>query len=463
MQKNEGKILLLNFTAAELRSIQQKLPGRIFERGYISNNESSKKNYFYSPVAFYEYSAIFAKLGPFSEQESFQEHKAEFIAVTTEFKHSLLKYWKRDNTLLAAFIGDTALTDLTALGIPTKVKISRGNDTAILATESQITDMPAALRNLATSVTSPPRRYLTFPTGDSGYDYVHIATDYNYLMKNKNGDVVGAVFMKDRYEYSIDRAGAFILPDSTAVSATVDLFKVFGPIYGFGQTASAWEDDLSILPTGQINILEGELASENERHKVVVEKIEKAIESERTRYRSLRDLLTSQGETLVDAVVYVFQDVLGLAVTKSDETQKSSLKEDIVLSIAGSDYLYEIKGTKSGNPSLKYPMQPLTHIARQPDRKFAGAGLILNHDFETKPEKRSSAYDTRETRPLIEDISFIDTRVLHEIAVGVIDGSIDREAVIPRITANGRLVVDESMTKTGNDLTKAQENHQIAK
>jgi hypothetical protein len=114
--------------------------------------------------------------------------------------------------------------------------------------------------------------------------------------------------------------------------------------------------------------------------------------------------------------------VVGLQVTKSDDGKKPEAIDDLVVEIGDRKIIVEVKGTRNSSPRFNYPQQVLTHVIRRGYTGDVTTGLIVNHDMNKDPKLTKLAY--KEKFYMIEELYYIDTRVLLEVAKDVIDGKL---------------------------------------
>ena len=145
-----------------------------------------------------------------------------------------------------------------------------------------------------------------------------------------------------------------------------------------------------------------------------------AKEKAKKKYKFLRDILITSGDELKKAVIKVLSDIWKFHVKDMDKERKIELKEDILIQEDNRYILAEIKGTRNKNPSPRYITQLLLHIKKS-EYKDAEGALILNHDLLTDPYERKDAYTSEEDEKVLQEIIFIDTRVLFDLSIAIID------------------------------------------
>ncbi len=176
----------------------------------------------------------------------------------------------------------------------------------------------------------------------------------------------------------------------------------------------------------------------------IIQKAESLIQEQKTKrdiarseYNYLIDLLSEKHNVLKTAVITILRDVFKLPVVDSDESRKTTLEhEDIVIQIGNESVLAEVKGDNASYPGTGHIAQLWKHLKNK--KEIERGALILNYDVNTQPEKRKLAY-TGEEEHQIADIIFIDTRVLHDLAIAVIDYGMKVEDATKILFQNGRI------------------------
>jgi hypothetical protein len=120
-----------------------------------------------------------------------------------------------------------------------------------------------------------------------------------------------------------------------------------------------------------------------------------------------------------------------------DKTKRAEFRENILIEDTGRDILVKIKGTHEDHPSIKF----ITEVWK--DLHYSGLGtdaegaLVLNCDLEKDPQERNLAY--AEDKEQLEDLIFIDTRVLHNLTTAIIDADLTVEEAKRILFSKGRV------------------------
>lgn len=440
---NKSKLLLINFSKEEAAAVS-KATGTDVYRGYLSDggivgidytgNEKPAFSYYF-PVPPYECSMVFINL------DNYEKSRAEFqdreLPWTAREGVTLLDYWKRGDNLVVYFVGNTKVQEMHTLAVPAKLIKSSGVDTESTVTLREERTHRQLFNELKKKIVMPNSHYIE---AESSSDLYALGTEAYSAIKNMNDDDLSVIFGKDRYDYD-EGIGLILLPTpKNLASTTAAIYKDFKG----GNENQEWIDSDYFYPAKKLDFLHGEIEEiiKQATEEITIRKA--AVEEHRKEFSYLKDLVSAQGDVLVDAVYKVLTDVLKLKVKKSDEDNPGNHKEDLLITYKGQKILLEVKGTIRQYPSLTYTQKPLQHALRQ-GLKDVGVGLILNHDINVHPDKRKLAYNDKDTRSLITNIHFIDTRLILKIAKNVLDGhlTID-EAIEALFSKQGRAVYPDN-------------------
>ncbi len=172
---------------------------------------------------------------------------------------------------------------------------------------------------------------------------------------------------------------------------------------------------------------------EQEIEKLIAEK-----EELKKKYEHVRSILYLKDEELKEAVAEIFTKYWSLKITYMDKRKRAGFGENILIKYSGKDILVKIKGTYNDYPSHKF----ITQVWQ--DMHYSGLGtsaegaLIVNYDLEKNPKDRNSAY-IDEDEDQLEDLIFIDTRVLHKVTTAIIDNDLSPEKAKEILFKNGRV------------------------
>ena len=168
-----------------------------------------------------------------------------------------------------------------------------------------------------------------------------------------------------------------------------------------------------------------------------IENLTAEKEELKKKYECVRSILYLKDKELKKAVAKIFTDHWSLKISHMDKTKRAEFKENVLIEHKGRDILVKIKGTHEDYPSTKF----ITEIWK--DLYYSGLGtsaegaLIVNCGLEKNPKERNLAYE--EEKEQLEDLIFIDTRVLHNLTTAIIDGDLTIEEAKKILFMKGRV------------------------
>jgi len=159
------------------------------------------------------------------------------------------------------------------------------------------------------------------------------------------------------------------------------------------------------------------------------------------KYECVRSILYLKDEELKKAVVEIFANYWSLKISLMDKTKMAEFRENILIEDNGRDIMVKIKGTHEDYPSTKF----ITEVWK--DLHYSGLGtgvegaLVLNFGLEKNPKERNLAYE--EDKEQLDDLSFVDTRVLHNLTTAIIDADLTVEEAKRILFSKGRVKYDK--------------------
>lgn len=442
------RVLLINFTKAESDKI--KLPPNVdVHRGYLSDLLPYEKTYdedfsktlgkmykAYFPLAIHEYKVIFVKLHTVPDLEKEFEGKLE--PHHEKIVNDLISYILDGSGYLVVMLGDYKSANLFHLGIrDITLHNTVGRDSTINTVN---TEFNKVFERLESELIMPTENYITVDDKENDF-YRKFSSRFliKNIYKNQAGDVLGC-YHNNSMHYSDCSPAFFLLPlfrnSNVAVAELLKEFSLHTPKFLPEFYQPDWQDSDMYLPV-QIRKYEDKIDK-------IIQKAESLIQEQKTKrdeakqkYHYLVDLLSQKHDVLKSAVITTLRDVFKLPVIDSDESRKTTLEhEDIVVTVGAEQILAEIKGDNASYPGTGHVAQLWKHLKNK--KEIERGALILNYDVSTQPEKRKLAY-TGEEEHQIADIIFIDTRVLHDLAIAVIDYGMKVEDATKIIFQNGRV------------------------
>ncbi len=194
-----------------------------------------------------------------------------------------------------------------------------------------------------------------------------------------------------------------------------------------------WLDSGRYYPES-IQVIDRKIAEYEKKIEKLVDKKKKIKKS----YEQLRSILYLEGEELKKAVAIILAKYWSLKLSFMNKAKRAEFNENILIKHNNRIVIVKIKGTHSDIPSHKF----ITQVWQ--DLHFSGLGtradgaLIVNHDIENDPEDRRVPYADEDAEQL-DDLIFIDTRVLHKLTTAIIDGALSAEEAKKILFKKGRV------------------------
>jgi len=158
----------------------------------------------------------------------------------------------------------------------------------------------------------------------------------------------------------------------------------------------------------------------------------------RQNFEDVRSLLYAKEDELRKGIIRVFTAFWKLQVSELDATKKASFQEDILVEHDGRKIVFKIKAATTTDPSLKFITQLWQELHYSGLGASTEGGLILNHDVRVEPKDRGLAYGGDEEEYL-EDIIFVDTRVLYNLTLAIIDYGLPVQEATELLLRKGRV------------------------
>jgi hypothetical protein len=168
-----------------------------------------------------------------------------------------------------------------------------------------------------------------------------------------------------------------------------------------------------------------------------IENLTAEKEELKKKYECVRSILYLKDEELKKAVAKIFSDFWSLKISHMDKTKSAEFRENILIEDNGRDILVKIKGTHEDYPSIKF----ITEVWK--DLYYSGLGtgaegaLVVNYGLEKNPKERNLAY--AEDKEQLEDLIFIDARVLYNLTSAIIDADLTIEEAKRILFKKGRV------------------------
>ena len=174
------------------------------------------------------------------------------------------------------------------------------------------------------------------------------------------------------------------------------------------------------------------------KYEQAVEKLAAEKEQLKKNYVHLRSILYLEGEELRKAVLLILGKYWSLKLSFLNKTKGVGFNENILIRYNGRRILAKIKSTSRVSPSHKFITQMWQDLHYSGLGASADGALIVNYNTETDPKERSLAY-ADEDQDQLEDLIFIDTRVLYKLTAAIIDGHLSLEEAKKILFKKGRV------------------------
>ena len=174
------------------------------------------------------------------------------------------------------------------------------------------------------------------------------------------------------------------------------------------------------------------------KHKQEIEKLVARKEQLKKIYVHLRSILYLEGEELRKAVMLIFAKYWSLKLFFLNKTKGGGFNKNILIKYNGRKILAKIESTSRVSPSHKFITQMWQDLHYSGLGARADGALIVNYNIETDPKDRSLAYvDDNEDQ--LDDLIFIDTRVLYKLTTAIIDRHLSVEEAKKILFKKGRV------------------------
>jgi len=445
-----SRILLINFTQSEADKI--KLPEKVeIHRGYLSDilphgKDFSDKDFNYGlqkmfkvyfPLAIHEYKVIFIKLQTVPELE--KEFSDKLEAHDIKHVNDLTNYILEGKGYLVVLLGDYVSKALPHLGIrDITLHQTIGRDKTVNIVNKEFNKV---FEELEKEVIMPTKSYITIDNKENDF-YKKFSSSFaiKNIYKNKAGDVLGCYHNNSMFSGDCS-PGFFLLPlfrnSSLLITKLLKEFATHSPKFLPEFYEPDWQNSDRYLPS-EVSKYDEKIEKIIEKAKSLMNEVENKQKDAREKYKFLAELLTQKHDTLKESVIYTLKEVFQLSVIDSDKDKTTTLAhEDIIIEVGGEKILAEIKGDNASYPGTGHIAQLWKHLKNK--KEIEKGALIINYDVTVEPEKRKLAY-TGEEEHQLDDIIFIDIRILHDLAIAVIDYQMTTGEAVEILFKNGRVV-----------------------
>lgn len=440
-----SKILLINFTQREA----DKFAGFPLEvdRGYLSDLAGNAKSLesigdavkCYFPLAIHEYKAICINY------QNSKEIDEEFRDIAESYSKrkidEFIDYWLLKTNPVIVFLGDYKSGAIINLGVRglSLTKVTSRDKTARCLTE----EFNNYFEKIKGKVIMPTEKYIEIEVNE---DQFYVKFNHKFLIKpvyrNKAGDILGCYHNNSPHDYNCEPS-LFLLPQFQEKTTVIQgLLRELSKIYKKYLPElyePNWRESDKYFPK-EVLAFDGEIDSLITETRDKIKVLEEERREVKEKYSSIPKLLTEKDDSLKQAVKDTLRNVFKLGVIDADEERDTTTAhEDVIINLPEQPILAEIKGDVKSYPSTGHIGQLWKHLKH--NKEIETGALILNYDINTAPEERSLAYIGEEEQAL-EGVIFIDTRILHNLAIAVIDYGMKSEEAVQKLFQLGRASFD---------------------
>jgi len=198
-----------------------------------------------------------------------------------------------------------------------------------------------------------------------------------------------------------------------------------------------WLDSVSYYPES-VQAIDRKIAE----HEQKIEKLEVKKKKIKKIYEKLASILYLEGEELKKAVAIVLAKYWSLKLSFMNKDKRAGFNENILIKHNNRIVMAKIKGTHSVYPFHKFIAQVWQDLHYSGLGTAVDGALIVNYDIGNNPEARQLPYADEEDE-LLEDLIFIDTRVLHKLTAAIINGDLSVEEAKKILFKKGRVQFNE--------------------
>jgi hypothetical protein len=177
-------------------------------------------------------------------------------------------------------------------------------------------------------------------------------------------------------------------------------------------------------------------------HEQIIEKLQVKKKKIKKTYQKLASILYLEGEELKKAVAIILAKYWSLKLSFMNKDKRAGFNENILIKDNNKIVMAKIKGTYSVYPPHKYIAQVWQDLHYSGLGTRADGALIVNHDIGNNPEARHLPYADEDAEQL-DDLIFIDTRVLHKLTAAIIDGDLSVDEARKILFKKGRVQFKE--------------------
>jgi len=434
-----SKILLVNCQETDAERLRRL--GFEVDRGHYSDAVelqrvgalASEKIYSFLPNSIEKYKIIVVNLNYNTAIETEFRQKRQILEKT--FRTDFNKYWN-DIGIMIIFHGDYKYDGLSTLGIFHVRFADREHE------NSQATCLVKADTELGKTLNEvkgqliPGKKSLVIKENAGSGETWEIRKVY----EDAKGNLLGCYFTKNGGSQG-DCPRFVILPQAKDnILVTERLLRRLATIYP-GHLPELegpnWKETGTYYPE-QLLEYDKKLLEYKKKLEGVVKELTKRKTESKKDFETLRSILYLADEELKNSVSHVLRRFWSLNVIDMGQSKHKDLHQDILIEHGSKKILATIHGTRDPSPSPRLIAQTWQHLHHSELGKNVEPALIVNFDADTDPKDRVTAY-THGYEELLEGLIFIDTRVLFELTIGLLDEVLSPEQAKELLFRKGRV------------------------
>jgi hypothetical protein len=434
-----SKILLVNCQQADAERLKRL--GFEVDRGHYSDAVelqkvgalSSEKVYSFLPDSIEKYKIVIVNLNYNTAIETEFRQKRKIIEKT--FRTEFNKYWN-DIGIMIIFHGDYKYDGLSTLGIfHIKFTDREQNNSQVNCLAKVDTELGKVLNEIKGQLLPGNKALVIRDNAVSGENW-EIRKAYD----DGKGNLLGCYFAKNG-DPRRECPRFIILPQAKDnVLVAERLLRKLATIYP-GHLPELegpnWRDTGTYYPE-QLLEYDKKLLEYKKKLEGVIKALTKRKTESKKDFETLRSILYQVDEDLKNSVSQVLRRFWSLTVVDMGESSRKGSHKDILIEHGSRKILATIHGTRDPSPSPRLIAQAWQHLHHSGLGIGVEPALIVNYDADTDPKDRETAY-IRGYEELLEGLIFIDTRVLFELSIGILDEGLSLERAKEILFRTGRV------------------------
>jgi hypothetical protein len=436
-----SKILLVNCREADADRLKRL--GFKVDRGHYSDAVeiqkvgalASEKVYSFLPDSIDKYKIIIVNLKYNTAIET--EFRGKRQILEKEFRTNFNKYWN-DVGIMIIFHGDYKYDGLSTLGIfHVNFADREQDDSRVNCLVQADTELGKALNEVKSQLIPGNKSLVIKENAISGETW-----EIRKIYEDGKGHLLGCYFTKNG-DARRECPRFIILPQAKDnILVAERLLRKLATIYP-GHLPELdgpnWKETGTYYPEQLLEYDKKLLDYKRKLEGVIKELTKRKTESQKD-FETLRSILYLAGDELKNSVSQILRRFWSLNVTDMAESKHKDCHQDILIEYGPRKILAAVHGTRDPSPSPRLIAQTWKHLHHSELGKGVEPALIVNYDTDTDPKDRQTAY-THDYEELLDGLIFIDTRVLFELTIGILDETFSPERAKEILFRAGRVEI----------------------